>query len=131
MGRDSCGHLCRKSLHSQCLYTRQCSNWCWDRQMPEMQWPSWQLLLSTRHWNHWCVRQVHCPLLELSRKETRWHFRRPRERQLHHQCLSLAVVRGNTASILACVQVWKFDLILATLSALTSVPARHLPLFNV
>jgi len=27
--------------------------------------------------------------------------------------------------------VCKFDLILATLSALTSVPARHLPLFNV
>jgi len=28
-----------------------------------------------------------------------------RERQWLHQCLSLAVVRGNTASILACVQV--------------------------
>jgi len=27
--------------------------------------------------------------------------------------------------------VCKFDLILATLSALTSVPACHLPLFNV
>jgi len=29
----------------------------------------------------------------------------PRERQWFHQRLSLAVVRGNTASILACVQV--------------------------
>jgi len=29
----------------------------------------------------------------------------PRERQWLHQRLSLAVVRGNTASILACVQV--------------------------
>jgi len=29
----------------------------------------------------------------------------PRERQWHHQRLSLAVVRGNAASILACVQV--------------------------
>ena len=30
----------------------------------------------------------------------------PRERQWLHQRLSLAVIRGNTASILACVQVW-------------------------
>ena len=30
----------------------------------------------------------------------------PRERQWLHQCLSLAVVRENTASILACVQAW-------------------------
>ena len=29
----------------------------------------------------------------------------PRERQWLHQCLSLAVVIGNTASILACMQV--------------------------
>ena len=29
----------------------------------------------------------------------------PRERQWLHQCLSLAVARGNAASILACVQV--------------------------
>jgi len=46
--------------------------------------------------------------------------------------LSLAMVRGNTASIdigLCCV--YKPDLTLANLSALTSVPARHLPLFNV
>ena len=76
MGCDSCGHLCRKSLHSQCRYTRQCSNWCWDRQMLEIQWPSWQLLSTSCNRNHWCVQQVHCPLLELSRKETRWHFRR-------------------------------------------------------
>jgi len=56
------------------------SNWCWDRQMSEIQWPSWQLLLSTSlscNRNHWCVRQVHCPLLELSRKQIRWHFRQP------------------------------------------------------
>jgi len=36
MGRDSCGHLCRKSLRSHCRYTGQCSNWCWDWQMPEI-----------------------------------------------------------------------------------------------
>jgi len=30
----------------------------------------------------------------------------PRERQWLHQHLSLAVVRGIAASILACVQVW-------------------------
>ena len=57
---------------------RQRNNWCWNRKMPEIQWPSWQLLLSTScNRNHWRVRQVHSPLLELSCKETRWHFRRP------------------------------------------------------
>ena len=51
----------------------------------------------------------------------------PRERQWLHQRLSLSVVRGNTTSILACVQGWSdFN----HLSALTNVPARHLPLFN-
>jgi len=40
------------------------------------------------------------------------------------------MVRGNTAIELTYWPVCKFDLILATLSALTSVPARHLPLFN-
>jgi len=74
VGRDSCGYLCWKSLHSQCHYTRQCSNWCWDRQILEIQWPPWQLSLSTRcNQNHWCVRQVHCPFLELPCKETCWH----------------------------------------------------------
>ena len=64
-------------LHSQCRYTRQCSNWCWDWQIPEIQRPLWQLLLSTScNWNHWCVWQVHRPLLKLSCKETRWHFGR-------------------------------------------------------
>jgi len=56
----------------------------------------------------------------------------PRERQWLHQGLSLAVVRGNAASILACVQVWA-DIIcsfLAAFSVLTSVAARHLPLFQ-
>ena len=51
----------------------------------------------------------------------------PREKQWFHQRLS-AVVRGNAASILACVQVC--GLILAILIVLTSVAARHLPLFN-
>jgi len=41
----------------------------------------------------------------------------PRERQWLHQCLSMAVVRGNTAIILpAC----KLDLILTILTVLTS-----------
>ena len=104
MGRDGCGHLCRKSLHSQCRYTRQCINWCWDRQMP-----SCQLLFSTScNRNHWCVWQVHCPLLPLSclAKKLVGISGDPREGQWLHQRLSLAVVRGNTASILACVQVW-------------------------
>jgi len=47
-------------------------------QCQKIQWHSWQLLLPTScNRNHWCVQQVHCPLLELSRKETRWHFRWP------------------------------------------------------
>jgi len=48
---------------------------------------------------------IHCPFLELSRKELDISGN-PRERQWLHQRLSLAVVRGNIASILACVQVW-------------------------
>ena len=51
----------------------------------------------------------------------------PRERQWLHQHLSLAVVRGVLPEYwLVC----KFDLTLAILSVLTSVAARHLPLFN-
>jgi len=53
----------------------------------------------------------------------------PRKVQWLRQRHSLAVVRGNTASIFYW-PVCKFDLILATLSALTSVPACHLSLFN-
>jgi len=40
--------------------------------------------------------------------------------------LSLAMVKSKGMLWPVC----KFDLILATLSALTSVPAHHLPLFN-
>jgi len=117
MGRDSCRHLCRKSLHSQCRYSRQCSNWCWDRQMPEIQWPSWHLVLSTScKWNHWCVRQVHCPLLELSRKETRWHFRQPQGATVAPPApVSGRGQREHRQHIGLCAR----DLTLATLSALT------------
>ena len=57
----------------------------------------------------------------------------PRERQWLHQCLSLAVVRENAASILACV--CKFDLILpvlflAAFNILTTITAYHLPLYR-
>jgi len=51
-----------------------------------------------------------------------------RERQYLDQCLSLAVVRDNTAS-----KYWpvcKFDLILAILSLLTSDATRHLAFFS-
>jgi len=75
--------------------------------MPEIQWPSWQLLLSTScNRNHWCVRQVHCPFLSCLEKNLVDISGDPRERQWLHQRLSLAVARRNTASILACVQVW-------------------------
>ena len=122
---------CRKSLHMvQCRYTRQWSNWWWDWQMPEIQWPSWQLLLlsTSCNQNHWCVWKVHCPILELSCRETRWHFGR-------HQG-GIGSVSGSTS---ACLWPWsegtppaywpvcKFILILAALSALTSVPAHYLP----
>ena len=53
----------------------------------------------------------------------------PRERQWLHQRLSLAVVRGNTASILACVQVWSDFSHLQCITML-HVPACHLPHFN-
>jgi len=48
--------------------------------------------------------QVHCPLSGLAKKLVDVPGD-PRERQWLHQRLSLAVVRGNAASILACVQV--------------------------
>jgi len=44
-----------------------------------------------------------------------------------HQCLSLAVVRGNAANILACVQVWS-DFGYSQCCVLTSITACHLPL---
>ena len=61
--------------------------------------------------NQWQSKPLVCmanplPHLELSWKETRWHFGRPRERQWLHQRLSLAVERGNTLSILTFAQVW-------------------------
>ena len=54
--------------------------------------------------------------------------RNPRERQWLHQRLSLAWSEGAPP---AYWPVCMFDLISATLSALTSVPACHLPLSNV
>ena len=76
MGRKSCGHLCWKPLHTQCRYTKQCSNWRWDQQMSKIQWYPQQLLLSTScNQNHLCVWQGHCPIFELFYKETCWHLR--------------------------------------------------------
>jgi len=46
-----------------------------------------------------------------------------REWQCFHQCLSLALVRGNAASVLG---VCKFDLILVIPNALASFAAHHL-----
>ena len=68
----------------------------------------WQFLLPNWKFLHSLFYQMASPLpfFELSCKETCWYVRWPRERQWLHQCLSLAVVRGNGASILACVQVW-------------------------
>jgi len=94
-------------LHSQCRYTRQCSNWCWDWQIPEIQRPLWQLLLSTScNWNHWCVWQVQCPFLSCLANTLIDISSDAREQQWLYQHLSLAMVRGNTAIIMACVQVW-------------------------
>jgi len=62
---------------------------------------------STRHsWNHWCVWQVHHPCLSGLAKKVVDMCGDLREWQWTHQHLSLAVVKGNTASILACVHVW-------------------------
>jgi len=51
---------------------------------------------------------------------------------IRHQRLSLAVARGNTTSILACVQVWSnFPvLFLAAFDVLTTTTAYHLPLYQ-
>ena len=60
------------------------------------------------NWDHWCVRQVHCSFfcVVLRRNLFSDVSGDPRECQWLHQHLSLAVVRGNAASILACVRVW-------------------------
>ena len=117
----------------QCRYTRQWSNWWWDWQMPEIHNDLldnyYKLLLSTScNQNHWCVRKVHCPILELSCRETRWHFGR-------HQG-GIGSLSGSNS---ACLWPWsegtppaywpvcKFVLILAALNALTSVPVHYLP----
>ena len=75
-----------------------------------IQWPSWQLLLSTScNQNHWCVWQVHCPLLLLScLAKSLLTFQATQRGTVEwlQQRMYLAMVRGNTASILACVQVW-------------------------
>ena len=77
--------------------------------MPKISWPPEQLPLSTScNWDHWCVWQVHCPILSGLTKKLVDASGDPRERQWLHQCLSLAMVRGNAASILACVQVWSY-----------------------
>ena len=56
----------------------------------------------------------------------------PRECQWLHQRLSLAVARGNAASILACVQVWSnFTCsFLAAFNVLITITAYHLPLYQ-
>jgi len=105
MGHDSCVYLCWKPLHSQFRYTRQCSNWCWDWQMLEIQWPTWQLLLSTScNQNYWRVWQVYFPFFSCLAKKLVDMSGNPRVWQWLHQRLSL--VKGNVASILAGVQVW-------------------------
>jgi len=43
MGHDSCIYLCSKPLHSQCHYTKQCSNLCWLLRSTnvKIQWSPW------------------------------------------------------------------------------------------
>ena len=129
MGRDSCGHLFRKSLHSQCRYTRQCSNWCWDRQMPEIR----MTFVTIITFNQLQSKPLVCMTSPLP----------PSWAVSQRNFLTFQATPGRVSgSTSACLWPWsegtllaywsvcKFDLILATLSALTSVPARHLPLFN-
>jgi len=56
----------------------------------------------------WCVRQVNCPFLELPCKQIVDVLSDSRERQWFYQRLSLAVVKRNVASILACEWVWSY-----------------------
>jgi len=126
MGRDSCGHFCRKSLHSQCRYTRQCSNWCWDRQMLEIQ--STMTFLTIITFNQlqskplvymasplppsWAVSQ---------RNLLTFHFQSTPWRDSGSTSACLRPWSKDKETPLAYWPVCKFDLILATLSALTSV----------
>ena len=131
IGRNGCGHLCRKSLHSQCRYTRQCVQQLMLRPTNA---GNTMTFLTIITFNQLQSKQLVCmasPLppssLELSRKETCWHFSQPQRGKVAPP----ASVSGRSeGTLLAYWPVCNFDLILATLSALTSVPACHLPLFN-
>jgi len=86
-------------------------------------------------WDHWCVWQVHCPSFEWSCEETCWcvwrHQGAPVAPSGTNACPWLWP-RGNTTSILACVQVWSnFPvLFLAAFDVLTTTTAYHLPLYQ-
>jgi len=93
--------------YKHCQTGRFCNHKSWGRKMPKISWPPKPLSLTTSgNWDHWCVWQVHCPFLSGLAKKLVDVSGDPREYQWLHQRLSLAVFKGNAASILACVWVW-------------------------
>ena len=108
MGCNSCGYFCSGPLQRLCQTGWFRSYKSWGRKMPKIPWPPKQLPLSTcGHWDHWCVYgKSTAPFLSGLAKKLVDASGVPREHQWLHQDLSLAVVRRNAASILACVQAW-------------------------
>jgi len=125
---NSCGQVSTR----HCQTGRFCDYKSWGCKMTKIPWPTKQLLLSTScSWDHWCVWQVHRPFLSGLAKKLVDMSGEHRKRQWLQQHLSLSVIRGNTASILACVQVW-YDIAYSFLgcfqNVLTSNAACHMSL---
>ena len=107
----------------------------WGRKMPKISWPPKQLPLTTSgNWDHWCVRQVHCPIF--------WVV-------LQRNLLMCLATPGNASgSTSVCPWLWsgemlpaywpvcEFDLTLrvlflvAAFNVLITITAYHLPLYQ-
>jgi len=108
MGCDSYGHLCRKLLHTIVSATIPGSV-ATDAETDKCR--KYNDLLDNHYFQPVAIETTGvygkstAPFLSCLAKKLVDISADSRERQWLHQCLSLAVIRGNTTSILTCVQV--------------------------
>jgi len=132
MGCNGCGHFCSGPLQRHCQTGWYHSYKCWGCKCQK-----YHDLQSNYHFQPVTIETTGvygkstAPFLSGLAKKLADVSGDPRERQWLHQHLSLAVVRGNAASTLACVQVWSDILFffLVTFNVLTK--HRCLPLAAV
>ena len=108
MGCNSCRHFFLGSLQRQCQMGRLCSNKGWGYKVPKLPWPPF--LQRDCHFQPVAIKPLVCmtsppPNFVWPCKGIHSYVWRPREGQGLDLHLSLDVVRGNPASILAGVQV--------------------------